>query len=56
MPAKNNKNPAKTLIFTRFFTNSRLWYDIVRLRSPLQKIIENSGVLVVYKFYGAFLD
>ena len=56
MPAKNNTTPAKTPIFTRFFTNSRLWYGRVRLRSPLQKIIENSGVLVACKFYAVFLD
>ncbi|MCI6734867.1 MAG: hypothetical protein MR437_07330, partial [Clostridiales bacterium] len=46
MPAKIKTNLAKTPQFSRFFVKFSLEVRIVRLRSPLPKIIGNIGVLV----------
>lgn len=55
MPAKNNTNPAKTPIFSRFLPNSPSLVRQVRTKSPSTQIIKNSGVLVACKSCGAFL-
>ncbi len=55
MPAKNNTNPAKTPIFSRFLPNSPSPVRQVRTKSPSTQIIKNSGVLVACKSCGAFL-
>ena len=49
MPDKIKTSLAKTPQFLRFFVKFSLEVRIVRLRSPLPKIIGNIGVLVAGK-------
>ena len=55
MPAKNSTNPAKTPLFPRFMPNVPSPVHSVRTNSPSTEIIENSDVVVVCKYCGAFL-
>ena len=55
MPAKNSTNPAKTPLFPRFMPNVPSPVHSVRTKSPSTEIIENSDVVVVCKYCGAFL-
>ena len=55
MPAKNSTNPATTPLFPRFMPDVPSPVHSVRTKSPSTEIIENSDVVVVCKYCGAFL-